>query len=141
MDIFSLIYYTYRKIPEPDPDRFYRLFPLVAYPFSYPFFASLLSFPKEYTIVIGNKNFSEKFLFFSDPFLFVPCKKLLLSMCHIWPAGVFLISSSVLIPSGPDGLPHIRAPPLLTPSGRCTSADRLWCHVFVSVNSPQSILS
>ncbi|WP_300683176.1 hypothetical protein, partial [uncultured Bilophila sp.] len=50
--------------PEPAPDRFYRLFFSVAYPFSYPFFANRLSFFQEYTIVIENKIFSEKTLFF-----------------------------------------------------------------------------
>ena len=70
-DSFSLISYIYRKIPEPDPNRFYRLFPSVAYPFSYPFSANRLSFPQEYTVVIENKNFSEKTLFFSGLLLFV----------------------------------------------------------------------
>ena len=69
-DSFSLISYIYRKIPEPAPDRFYRLFPSVAYPFTYPFFASRLSFPQEFTVVIENKKFSEKNLFFSVSFLF-----------------------------------------------------------------------
>ena len=58
VDSFSLIFYSYRKIPEPGPDRFYRLFPLVDYPFCYPFSASRLLFPQEYNVVIENKIFS-----------------------------------------------------------------------------------
>lgn len=111
-DSFSLISYIYRKIPEPDPDRFYRLFPSVAYPFSYPFFASRLLFSQEYTVVIENKNFSEKTLFFSGLLLFVFRTELLLTMRPTWSAGVFCIYGSVLFPPNPDGLPRIRAPPL-----------------------------
>ena len=89
-DSFSLISYSYRKISEPDPDRFYPLFSSVAYPFSYPFFVSRLLFSQEYTIVIENKNFSEKTLLFSDLLLsFFPRTELLLTMRPTWSAGVF----------------------------------------------------
>ena len=57
----------------------------------YLFFASRLSFPQEYTVVIENKNFSEKFLFFSGLLLFVLRTELLLTMCPTWSAGVFFI--------------------------------------------------
>ena len=115
-DSFSLISYTYRKIPEPEPNRFYRLFSSVTYPFSYPFFASRLSFPQEYTVVIENKIFSEKTLLFSDLLLsFFPRTELLLTMRPTWSAGVFFIYGPVLLPSAPDELPRIRAPPLPAP--------------------------
>lgn len=112
VDNFSLIFYIYRKIPEPDPDRFYRLSSLVDYPFFYPFFARRLLFPQEYTVVIENKNFSEKFSFFSAAFLFVLRTELLLTMHPSWSAGVFCIYGTVLFPPAPDDLPRIRAPPL-----------------------------
>ena len=123
-DSFSLISYIYRKIPEPEPDRFYRLSSLVAYPFSYPFFASRLLFPQEYTVVIENKNFSEKSEFFSDVFLFVLRTELLLAMCPTWSEGVFFIYGHVLLSSVPDALPRIRAPPLVAPySGQTPEAS------------------
>ena len=123
-DSFSLIYYIYRKIPEPDPDRFYRLFSSVAYPFSYPFFASRLLFSQEYTVVIENKNFSEKISLFSDVFLFILRTELLLTMRPTWSAGVFFIYGTVLLPSAPDDLPRIRAPPLTAPnSGQTPEAS------------------
>ena len=123
-DSFSLISYIYRKIPEPEPDRFYRLSSLVAYPFSYPFFANRLLFPQEYTVVIENKNFSEKISLFSDVFLFVLRTELLLTMCPTWSAGVFFIYGHVLLSSVPDALPRIRAPPLAAPySGQTPEAS------------------
>lgn len=123
-DSFSLISYIYRKIPEPGPNRFYRLSSLVAYPFSYPFFASQLLFPQEYTVVIENKNFSEKISLFSDVFLFVLRTELLLTMCPTWSAGVFFIYGHVLLSSVPDALPRIRAPPLTAPySGQMPEAS------------------
>ena len=123
-DSFSLISYIYRNIPEPEPDRFYRLSSLVAYPFSYPFFASRLLFPQEYTVVIENKNFSEKSEFFSDVFLFVLRTELLLAMCPTWSEGVFFIYGHVLLSSVPDALPRIRAPPLVAPySGQTPEAS------------------
>ena len=123
-DSFSLISYIYRKIPEPGPNRFYRLSSLVAYPFSYPFFASQLLFPQEYTVVIENKNFSEKISLFSDVFLFVLRTELLLTMCPTWSAGVFFIYGHVLLSSVPDALPRIRAPPLAAPySGQMPEAS------------------
>lgn len=123
-DSFSLISYIYRKIPEPEPDRFYRLSSLVAYPFSYPFFANRLLFPQEYTVVIENKNFSEKISLFSDVFLFVLRTELLLTMCPTWSAGVFFIYGHVLLSSVPDALPRIRAPPLTAPySGQMPEAS------------------
>ena len=70
-DNFSLIYYIYRKIPETDSDGDYWLFTSVHYPFFYPFFARFLFFFQEYSIVIENKNFSEKILIFSVQLLFV----------------------------------------------------------------------
>lgn len=116
VDNFSLIFYIYRKIPEPDPDRFYRLSSLVDYPFFYPFFARRLLFSQEYTVVIENKNFSEKFSFFSAAFLFVLRTELPLTMLPpAWSAGVFCIYGSVLFPPAPDDLPRIRAPPLNAP--------------------------
>lgn len=123
-DSFSLISYIYRKIPEPEPDRFYRLSSLVAYPFSYPFFASQLLFPQEYTVVIENKNFSEKISLFSDVFLFVLRTELLVTMCPTWSAGVFFIYGHVLLSSVPDAHPRIRAPPLAAPySGQTPEAS------------------
>lgn len=123
-DSFSLISYIYRKIPEPGPNRFYRLSSLVAYPFSYPFFASQLLFPQEYTVVIENKNFSEKISLFSDVFLFVLRTELLLTMCPTWSAGVFFIYDHILLSSLPDALPRIRAPPLAAPySGQMPEAS------------------
>ena len=104
------------KIPEPEPDRFYRLSSLVAYPFSYPFFASRLLFPQEYTVVIENKNFSEKSENFSDVFLFVFRTELLPTMRPTWSAGVFFIYGPVLLPSAPDDLPRIRGLPLTAPN-------------------------
>lgn len=109
---FSLIYYIYRKIPEPDSDRVYWLFTSVHYPFFYPFFSSRLSFPQKYTVVIENKKFSEKNLFFSVPLLFVLCTELPLTMRPTWPVGVFSIYGIFLFPPAPDDLPRIRAPPL-----------------------------
>ena len=114
-DSFSLISYIYRKIPEPDPDSFYRLSSSVAYPFSYPFSANRLSFSQEYTVVIENKIFSEKTLFFSGLLLFVFRTELLLTMRPTWSAGVFFIYGPVLLPSAPNELPRIRAPPLPAP--------------------------
>ena len=111
---FSLIYYIYRKVPEPDSDRVYWLSTSVHYPFFYPFFFSRLLFPQEYTVVIENKKFSEKILFFSVPLLFVLCTELLLTMCPAWSAGVFFIYGTVLLPPIPDDLPLIRGPPLTT---------------------------
>lgn len=123
-DSFSLISYIYRKIPEPGPNRFYRLSSLVAYPFSYPFFANRLLFPQEYTVVIENKNFSEKISLFSDVFLFVLRTELLLTMCPTWSAGVFFIYDHILLSSLPDALPRIRAPPLAAPySGQMPEAS------------------
>ena len=116
VDSFSLIFYIYRKIPEPGPDRFYRLFPLVDYPFCYPFSASRLLFPQEYNVVIENKIFSEKISFFSVSLLFVLRTELPSAMFPpAWSAGVFCIYGSVLFPSAPDDLPCIRAPPLNAP--------------------------
>ncbi|WP_300907034.1 hypothetical protein [uncultured Desulfovibrio sp.] len=111
-DSFSLISYIYRKIPEPDPDRFYRLFPSVAYPFSYPFSASRLPFPQEFTVVIENKKFSEKILFFSVPFLFSLHTELPPAMIPpAWSAGVFFIYGPFFPSSLPGEQPRIRAPP------------------------------
>ena len=121
---FSLIYYIYRKIPEPDSDRVYWLSTSVHYPFFYPFFPSRLLFPQEYTVVIENKNFSEKISLFSDVFLFVLRTELLLTMCPTWSAGVFFIYGHVLLSSVPDALPRIRAPPLAAPySGQMPEAS------------------
>ena len=90
----------------------------------YLFFASRLSFPQEYTVVIENKNFSEKFLFFSGLLLFVLRTELLLTMCPTWSAGVFFIYGHVLLSSVPDALPRIRAPPLTAPySGQMPEAS------------------
>ena len=123
-DSFSLISYIYRKIPEPDPDSFYRLSSSVAYPFSYPFSANRLSFSQEYTVVIENKIFSEKTLFFSGLLLFVFRTELLLTMCPTWSAGVFFIYGHVLLSSVPDAHPRIRAPPLAAPySGQTPEAS------------------
>ena len=116
VDSLSLIFYIYRKIPEPGPDRFYRLFPLVDYPFCYPFSASRLLFPQQYNVVIENKIFSEKISFFSVSLLFVLRTELPSAMFPpAWSAGVFCIYGSVLFPSAPDDLPCIRAPPLNAP--------------------------
>ena len=124
VDSLSLIFYIYRKIPEPGPDRFYRLFPLVDYPFCYPFSASRLLFPQEYNVVIENKIFSEKISLFSDVFLFVLRTELLLTMCPTWSAGVFFIYGHVLLSSVPDAHPRIRAPPLAAPySGQTPEAS------------------
>ena len=111
-DSFSLISYIYRKIPEPDPDRFYRLSSSVAYPFFYPFFASRLPFPKEFPLVTENKNFSEKISFFSVRFPFFLRTELPSAMLPpAWSAGVFFIYGCVILPSPPDNLPDIRGPP------------------------------
>ena len=116
VDSLSLIFYIYRKIPEPGPDRFYRLFPLVDYPFCFPFSASRLLFPQQYNVVIENKIFSEKISFFSVSLLFVLRTELPSAMFPpAWSAGVFCIYGSVLFPSAPDDLPCIRAPPLNAP--------------------------
>lgn len=111
-DSFSLISYTYRKIPEPDPDSFYRLSSSVAYPFSYPFFTRRLPFLQEYNVVIENKKFSEKILFFSVLFLFSLRTELPPAMIPpAWSAGVFFIYGPFL-PSPLSGeQPRIRAPP------------------------------
>lgn len=123
-NIFSLIYYIYRKIPESDSDRIYWLFTSVHYPFFYPFLASRLLFPQEYTVVIENKNFSEKSDIFSDVFLFVLRTELLLAMYPTWSEGVFFIYGHVLLSSAPDALPRIRAPPLVAPySGQTPEAS------------------
>lgn len=111
-DSFSLISYIYRKIPEPDPDSFSRLSSSVAYPFSYPFFASYLPFLQEYNVVIENKKFSEKILFFSVLFLFSLRTELPPAMIPpAWSAGVFFIYGPFLPSSLPGEQPHIRAPP------------------------------
>ena len=97
---------------------------MVAYPFSYPFFASRLLFPQEYTVVIENKNFSEKFLFFSVLILFVLRTELLLTMCPTWSEGVFFIYGPASLPPIPEDLPRIRAPPLAAPySGQTPEAS------------------
>lgn len=45
-------------------------------------------------------------------------------MCPTWSAGVFFIYGTVLLPSAPDDLPHIRAPPLTAPnSGQTPEAS------------------
>ena len=147
VDNFSLIFYIYRKIPEPGPDRFYRLFPLVDYPFCYPFSASSLSFPQEYNVVTENKNFSEKISFFSVSLLFALRTELPSAMLPpAWSAGVFCIYGSVFFPPNPDGLPRIRAPPLnapYPPGGRRNPPPALPLRLCVmptferSVNSPQ----
>lgn len=147
VDNFSLIFYIYRKIPEPGPDRLYRLFPLVDYPFCYPFSASRLSFPQEYNVVTENKNFSEKLSFFSVSLLFVLRTELPLAMLPpAWSTGVFCIYGSVLFSPNPDGLPRIRAPPLnapYPPGGRRKPPPALPLRLCVmptferSVNSPQ----
>ena len=111
-DSFSLISYIYRKIPEPDPDSFYRLSSSVAYPFSYPFFASPLPFLQEYNVVIENKKFSEKILFFSVLFLFSLRTELPPAMIPpAWSAGVFFIYGPFFPSSLPGEQPRIRAPP------------------------------
>ena len=121
---FYLIYYNYRKIPEPNSDRVYWLFTSVHYPFFYPFFSSRLSFPQKYTVAIENKNFSEKISLFSDVFLFVLRTELPLAMCPTWSAGVFFIYDHILLSSLPDALPRIRAPPLAAPySGQMPEAS------------------
>lgn len=147
VDNFSLIFYIYRKIPEPGPDRFYRLFPLIDYPFCYPFSASSLSFPQEYNVVTENKNFSEKISFFSVSLLFALRTELPSAMLPpAWSAGVFCIYGSVFFPPNPDGLPRIRAPPLnapYPPGGRRNPPPALPLRLCVmptferSVNSPQ----
>lgn len=113
-DNFSLIYYIYRKIPETDSDGDYWLFTSVHYPFFYPFFARFLFFFQEYSIVIENKNFSEKILIFSVQLLFALCSELLLTMPPTWPAGVFFIYVPFLLSPAPDSTQRIRAPPLTT---------------------------
>ena len=90
----------------------------------YLFFASRLSFPQEYTVVIENKNFSEKISLFSDVFLFVLRTELPLAMCPTWSAGAFFICSHVLLSPVPDVLPRIHAPPLAAPySGQTPEAS------------------
>ena len=111
-DNFSLIYYIYRKIPETDSNDDYWLFTSVHYPFFYPFFARFLFFFQEYSIVIENKNFSEKILIFSVQLLFALCSELLLTMPPTWPAGVFFIYVPFLLSPAPDSTQRIRAPPL-----------------------------
>ena len=125
-DSFSLISYIYRKIPEPDPDRFYRLFPSVAYPFSYPFSASRLSFPQEFTVVIENKKFSEKILFFSVLFLFSLRTELPSAMMPpAWSAGVFFIYGPFPLSPRPGEQSRIRAPPSRVPYfGQTPEASR-----------------
>ena len=127
-DSFSLISYIYRKIPEPDPDRFYRLSSSVAYPFSYPFFASRLSFPKEFPLVTENKNFSEKISFFSVRFPFSLRTELPSAMIPpAWSAGVFFIYGCVPPPI-PDNPPYIRAPPpRIPPFGQTPEASLRRC--------------
>ncbi len=111
-DIFSLISYIYRKIPDPDPDSFYRLSSPVAYPFSYPFFTRRLPFLQEYNVVSENKKFSEKILFFSVLFLFSLRTELPLAMIPpAWSAGVFFIYGPFLPSPLPGEQPRIRAPP------------------------------
>ena len=128
-DSFSLISYIYRKIPEPDPDRFYRLSSSVAYPFSYPFFASCLPFYKEFPLVTENKIFSEKISFFSDRFPFSLRTELPSAMIPpAWSAGVFFIYGCVPLPSPPDNLPCIRAPPpRIPPFGQTPEASLRRC--------------
>ena len=94
------------------------------YPFFYPFLASRLLFPQEYTVVIENKNFSEKISLFSDVFLFALRTELLLTMCLTWSAGVFFIYGPASLPPIPEDLPRIRAPPLAAPySGQTPEAS------------------
>lgn len=49
VDSFSLIFYIYRKIPEPGPDRFYRLFPWLIIRFVIRFPPAAFYFPKNIT--------------------------------------------------------------------------------------------
>ena len=115
-DSFSLIYYIYRKIPEPGPDRFYRLFSSVAYPFSYPFSPFRSTFSLTFQAIVAQKIFSEKSTFFSGALPFSFCNELLPTMRPTWSVGVFFIYSPVLLPAAPDDLPRIRAPPLAAPN-------------------------
>lgn len=131
-DSFSLISYIYRKIPEPDPDRFYRLSSSVAYPFAYPFSTRRLPFLQEYNVVIENKKFSEKILFFSVLFLFFLRTELPSAMMPpAWSAGVFFIYGPSPLSPRPSEQPRIRAPPPGVPyfgqtpeaSRRCPCGD------------------
>ena len=131
-DSFSLISYIYRKIPEPDPDRFYRLSSSVAYPFAYPFSTRRLPFLQEYNVVIENKKFSEKILFFSVLFLFFLRTELPSAMMPpAWSAGVFFIYGPSPLSPRPSEQPRIRAPPPWVPyfgqtpeaSRRCPCGD------------------
>ena len=145
-DTFSIISYRYVKIPESDPDVFCPDDPPVDYPFYYPFSFLPFSFSHKLLIVIAIQKKSEKNEIFSDLIAFFIHIELPLAMLPpAWSAGVFFIYGCVLLPSSPDNLPCIRAPPLwVPPFGQTPESPLRRCacglrdaHVERFVNSPQ----
>lgn len=124
-DSLSLIYYIYRKIPEPGPDRFYRLFSSVAYPFSYPFSPFRSTFSHTFQAIVAQKIFSEKSTFFSGALPFSFCNELLLTMLRAWPGGVFFIYGAGSLAASPRFFLEIRGPP--GPSQRLKLSRRCRC--------------
>lgn len=118
MSIFSIISYIYRKIPDPGNDGENYCISSVAYPFSYPFFATLSKFPLKLQQVTENKDFSKKFFIFSDAHIFFLVPELFLAMQPpACPERVFFIYGC-----GNSFLNHfllsiLRSPPWSAPSG------------------------
>ena len=135
-DNFSLIYYIYRKIPEPDSDGFYWLFTSVHYPFFYPFSVRFLFFFQENKLVTENKNFSEKTLFFSVRLLFALRSSSLLTEHPAWSAGIFFIYGTFLLPPAPDDTQRVRAPP--DRASVAPAVMRVMPTLWTIVNSPQN---
>ena len=112
-DTFSLISYRYRKIPDPDLDKHSPETSSVYYPFSYPFFTFHPSFSNLFQQHIENTTFPEKKSFFSA---FVPLalrtELPTATLPPVWPAGVFFIYGTFLLPPAPGDTRRIRGPPL-----------------------------
>lgn len=112
-DIFSLISYRYRKIPDPELDKYSPETSSVDYPFSYPFFTFHPSFSNLFQQHIENTTFPEKKSFFSA---FVPLalrtELPTATLPPVWPAGVFFIYGTFLLPPAPGDTRRIRGPPL-----------------------------
>lgn len=128
-DTFYIISYRYVKIPEPDPDVFCPDDPPVDYPFYYPFSFPPLSFSHNLLIVIAIQKISEKTSFFSDLIaLFIRTELPSAMIPPAWSAGVFFIYGCVPLPSPPDNLPCIRAPPpRIPPFGQTPEASLRRC--------------
>ena len=120
-DNFSLFSYIYVKRPEPDSDKFCRLFTLAAYTFTYPSSRRLVYFIQIFQRVITEENFLKNFDFFSSARPIPPTTELPLTMPATWSAGVFFIYP----PETSTHSPSARAPPC--PQHNDTAQQRNSC--------------